>query len=160
MLNSIRNSYKITCSKLFPKPLKMLAILKTKVQVILKPILKCLAGVIIGLLLFCSVSFGSDQHDETSLQTLTVTAHKVEEDALKIPVSVSVFSDTLLEDAKISNIMEMTRFTPNVYMKKSTSENMISIRGSPRLIHLYILPQHYTWMMSSSLCTICITLIS
>jgi hypothetical protein len=35
----IRNRYKITCSKLFSKSLKLLAILKKKAQVILKPIL-------------------------------------------------------------------------------------------------------------------------
>ena len=46
----IRNRYTITCAKLFPKSLKRLAILKTKAQVILKPILKWLA--LIGLTFF------------------------------------------------------------------------------------------------------------
>ncbi len=39
LIMDLRNRYKITCSKLFPKPLKRLGILKTKDQVILEPIL-------------------------------------------------------------------------------------------------------------------------
>ncbi len=42
--NLFRNRYKITCSKLFPKPLKRLGILKTKDQVILEPILSTESG--------------------------------------------------------------------------------------------------------------------
>ena len=38
----LRNRYKITCPKLFPKPLKRLGILETKGQVILEPILNSL----------------------------------------------------------------------------------------------------------------------
>ena len=38
-LKSLRHRYKITCPKLFSKSLKRQAILQTKVQVILKPIL-------------------------------------------------------------------------------------------------------------------------
>jgi len=39
------NRYAITCAKLFPKSSKLLAILKTKTQVILKPIINDLLSV-------------------------------------------------------------------------------------------------------------------
>ncbi len=44
-------------------------------------------------------------------------------------MSISVFSDIELEDADIRNTMELTRFTPNVYMRRSGRENIVVIRG-------------------------------
>lgn len=88
------------------------------------------ATVVFTGLILVAAAFAADAPPEDQTRDpLIVTAQKVEEDAMKIPVSISVFTDTLLEDANIDNVLEMTRFTPNVYMKKSTSENMISIRG-------------------------------
>ena len=63
------------------------------------------------------------------LETMTVTAQKREENVQDVPVSMSVFSDIQLEDAGIDNVLEITRFTPNVFMKQNVSENMLIIRG-------------------------------
>ncbi len=63
------------------------------------------------------------------LDPVIVSARKTEEDVQKIPVSATVMSGALLEDAGIENTMELTRFAPNVYMRKSTSENVITMRG-------------------------------
>ncbi len=112
------------------------------------------AGILAGLLMITAPVFGSELSDREQLETLIVTAQKIEEDALKIPVSVSVFSSQRLENAGIGNCLEMTRFAPNVYMKKSTSENMITIRGitpfdssvySPAAFYVddVLLPLHY-----------------
>lgn len=88
-----------------------------------------ITGVLCGLFLFVLPVFGDPKPEERSEETLTVTARKIKEDVLKIPVSVSLFTETQLKDARIENTMEMIRYVPNVYFKKSTSENMISIRG-------------------------------
>jgi iron complex outermembrane receptor protein len=62
------------------------------------------------------------------LETMTVTARKKEENVQDVPMSISVFSDIQLEDAGIGNIFELTRFTPNMFMK-NTFENEVIIRG-------------------------------
>lgn len=106
----------------------------------------------------CGAESPSDAgpRDEESLrmEKLTVTARKTEEDVQKIPVSASVVSDTLLEDAKIDDTKELIDFIPNVYLKKSTSENVITMRGitsfessiySPTAIYIddLLVPLHY-----------------
>ena len=63
------------------------------------------------------------------IEEMTVTAQKKEENVQDVPMSISVFSDIQLEDAGIKDILELTRFTPNVFMKQNTSENMLVIRG-------------------------------
>ena len=66
---------------------------------------------------------------EYELETITVTAQKREENVQDVPMSISVFSDIELEDAGIENTLDLTRFTPNVYMKYSTAGNIIVFRG-------------------------------
>jgi len=117
-------------------------------------LIKYPAAILAGLLMITPTVFGSEVPGREQLEDLIVTAQKVEEDAMKIPVSVSVFSAKRLEDAGIGNVLEMTRLAPNVYMKKSTSENMITIRGitpfdssvySPTAFYVddVLLPLHY-----------------
>jgi iron complex outermembrane receptor protein len=66
---------------------------------------------------------------EYELEVMTVTAQKKEENVQDVPMSISVFSDIQIEDAGIENTLELTRFTPNLYMGKSGSVNQIIIRG-------------------------------
>jgi iron complex outermembrane receptor protein len=54
---------------------------------------------------------------------------KREENVQDVPMSISVFSDIQLEDADIRDTVELTRFTPNVYVRHATAENKIVIRG-------------------------------
>ncbi|MBA2880390.1 outer membrane receptor protein involved in Fe transport, partial [Desulfosalsimonas propionicica] len=63
------------------------------------------------------------------LGAMTVTARKREEDAQDVPIGSSVFSAVQLEDADIRDVNELTRFSPNVYMKHSTAGNTIVFRG-------------------------------
>ena len=44
-------------------------------------------------------------------------------------MSISVFSDIELEDAGIRDTLELTRFTPNVYMRNNIIENVVVFRG-------------------------------
>ena len=121
---------------------------------VMMSLIKYTAGILACLMMASPAISESEVKDIQSMSNIIVTAQKVEEDALKIPMSVSVFSDQHIEDAMIDNSLEMTRFSPNVYMKKSTSENMISIRGitpfdtsvySPTAFYVddILLPLHY-----------------
>ena len=69
------------------------------------------------------------QSEAYAIAPVTVTAIKTEEDVQKIPVSTTALSGTQLEDAKIEDTNELTRMVPNMYLKKSTSENVIIMRG-------------------------------
>ncbi|QTA92561.1 TonB-dependent receptor [Desulfonema magnum] len=83
---------------------------------------------------FCRSAYsGSDdkQKDIHQLETITVTAQKKEENPQKVPVSVDVFSDIRIEDAKIEDVLDLTRFSPNVHMKQNYTEHVIVIRGIP-----------------------------
>lgn len=96
-----------------------------------------------------------DDAEIARLDVVTVTARKTEENVRKIPVSATVISGTAIEDAGIHDMQELTRFAPNVHMTKSTSENVISMRGitsfegssiySPTAVYLddVMLPLHY-----------------
>lgn len=69
--------------------------------------------------------------EEYQSESMTVTAQKKEGNVQDVPTSMSVFSDIQLEDADIRDTMDLTRFTPNVYLGKITAENIIVIRGIP-----------------------------
>ncbi len=78
--------------------------------------------------------YGEDSDDpketeKSELETMTVTAQKIEEDPQQVPISMDVFSDTQIEDDRIENTPELIRFCPNILMKSSPFENQIVIRG-------------------------------
>ena len=92
--------------------------------------------------------------ETNTLETVIVSARKTEEDVQKVPMSATVLSSELLDEAGIENTLELTRFAPNVYMKKSTSENVITMRGitsfessiySPTAVYVddLMVPLHY-----------------
>jgi len=62
---------------------------------------------------------------ERTLGTITVTAQKKEENIQEVPMSISAFSEMNLESAGIDTLTDVTRFSPNVYMKRNT----VTIRG-------------------------------
>jgi len=63
------------------------------------------------------------------LEKITVTAQKKEEDPQNIPMGIDVVSDIMAEDSMMQNTSELTRFSPNVFMKDSPFENVVVIRG-------------------------------
>ena len=63
------------------------------------------------------------------LEPMTVTAQKREENVQDVPMSMSVFSDIQIEDAGIKDTSDLVRFAPNVYLKESSAENVLILRG-------------------------------
>ncbi len=72
-------------------------------------------------------------HQETTLETITVTANKQEENVQDVPISVSVFEDVAIEDKKIDSVMELAGFIPNFMM----SGNGIAGMNSPSMRGVY-----------------------
>lgn len=84
-----------------------------------------------AITLICSMAhgetFGEDQAQQ--LEDLTVTAQKTEENAQEVPISMDVFSEMEMEDAKIENTLDLTKFSTNVFMQNRYTEHVVVMRG-------------------------------
>lgn len=67
--------------------------------------------------------------ESNTLEKMIVTAEKKEADIQKVPISMSVFDETKLEDSKINDITEMTYYTPNLYSQQSINNKTLILRG-------------------------------
>lgn len=72
-----------------------------------------LAG--IGFFMFCCIlaPVSAGEQQDISLETITVTAQKQEENVQDIPGSVSVLSDIQIEDAGIEGVKDLDNYIPN-----------------------------------------------
>jgi len=66
-----------------------------------------------------------------SLNTLTVTAQKNEENVQKVPISLSVFDETSISDKSISTLDDIAKYTPNLFLFNTGFQGLTtpSIRG-------------------------------
>jgi len=69
--------------------------------------------------------------DVQTLDTVIVTAQKVEESAKDVPIAMSVFDEYAIEDKKIDNIQDMTNYVPGFYLFNASDNGSASptIRG-------------------------------
>lgn len=67
----------------------------------------------------------------TTLEEVTVTAQKKEENVQKVPISVSVFDEMSIEDKSIDSLEDIAKYTPNLMLYNTGQEGLIvpSIRG-------------------------------
>lgn len=70
-----------------------------------------------GSIVYGENSVDAEATSATQLETITVTAQKVEEAPHEVPISMDVFSDTRIEDDRILNTPELVKFCPNVSIK-------------------------------------------
>jgi len=69
-------------------------------------------------------------NDTTQLDTVTVTANKIEENLQKVPVSMTVFDEYSIEDRKIESVQDIAPHTPNFLLDDKTGGVfMPTIRG-------------------------------
>ncbi len=87
-------------------------------------------------ILFASDAFGETNEDETidmiELETITVTAQKREEDVQKVTESITVLSDTFVEDAQIESTEDIWHYVPNLSTSNAGSRDYwsrIRVRG-------------------------------
>lgn len=69
--------------------------------------------------------------ETTTLESITVTAQKKEENVQKVPISISAFDDISIEDKSISSLENIAKYTPNLMLYNTGQEGLIvpSIRG-------------------------------
>ncbi len=77
-----------------------------------------------------------------SLDTVTVTAQKSEEDVQKVPISLSVFDEISIEDKSISSLEDIGKYTPNLMFFNRGQQGLTSpsIRGISASITSYSSP--------------------
>ncbi len=63
------------------------------------------------------------------MESITVTANKIEEDIQKVPQSITVMDEYLLEDKGITDVPDLIKQVPNMAITESGSGNAVSFRG-------------------------------
>ncbi len=80
----------------------------------------------------CSASETDPASGETSLEMITVTAQKREEDVQKVTNSITVLSDLTIEDASIESTKDIWQYVPNMstsYTGARSHYSRLKIRG-------------------------------
>lgn len=67
--------------------------------------------------------------DEIKLEPVKVTAQKREEDVQKVPMSVDVVDDVKLEESRISEISDLHRIVPGLYIGNAGGSSLTSYVG-------------------------------
>lgn len=71
--------------------------------------------VFISILIAVNQSIADNERSETlSLDSITVTANKQEEDIQEVPISITAFDELALEDKNIDSVRELADFVPNL----------------------------------------------
>jgi len=96
--------------------------------------MKTIQAIICGVLTAACLVAGpviADNTGETSLETITVTAQKQEENVQEVPISISVFTEQDVEDSSIHSIRDIADFVPNLSIYQNGWANIItpSMRG-------------------------------
>lgn len=96
--------------------------------------LKGLSLVLIFALFLSSAARADDQEKKQGLvlQPVTVTAQKREENVQEVPVSVGVLDSVTLEEQRITEFLDLSGVTPNLYMAgigSPTDYAFVGIRG-------------------------------
>ena len=94
-----------------------------------------------NLLLFCCMCFGlpllaaplwaQEAEDKaiTKMESVTVTANKIEEDVQKIPQSITVMDEVYLEEKGITDVPDVLMEIPNMVVNEGLSGNQVNFRG-------------------------------
>ena len=88
---------------------------------------------LLGWGLFLPASLWSEETGQekqaTKHETITVTANKMEEDVQDVPQSITVLDEVVLEEKGITDIPDVIRNIPNMYVSEGVHGNAVSFRG-------------------------------
>nr|WP_319395859.1 TonB-dependent receptor [uncultured Desulfobacter sp.] len=73
-----------------------------------------LAIVFISILIAVNQSIADNEQSEISLDSITVTANKQEENIQEVPMSITAFDEFILDDRNISSVSELSDYVPNL----------------------------------------------
>lgn len=65
--------------------------------------------------------------DLTSLDAITVTAQKSEENVQSVPISVSVFNDISIQDKSISTLADIAKYTPSLLLFNTSQQGLTTV---------------------------------
>ena len=96
--------------------------------------MKRLQVIICGFLVAACLSANSTRADdtrETTLETITVTAQKQEENVQEVPMGITAFTAQGVEDRKIESVTDLADFVPNfmIFCNGGPGMNSPSMRG-------------------------------
>ncbi len=85
----------------------------------------------LSILTILLLSNSSLAKEVSILEDIEVTAQKSEENSQKVPISLSVFNDISLEDKSISNLNDIAKYTPNLFLFNTGQQGLTapSLRG-------------------------------
>ena len=67
--------------------------------------------------------------EEKKLESITVTANKIEEDVQEVPQSITVLNEMILDEKGIKDVGDLAREIPNMFMSTGVHGNAASFRG-------------------------------
>ena len=84
-----------------------------------------------GLLLPAAPLWAEDAEDKaaTKMENIIVTANKIEEDLQKVPQSITVMDDIILEEKGITDVPDLIRQIPNMAVQEGVHGNAVNFRG-------------------------------
>lgn len=87
--------------------------------------------IVLSLVLSSILSTTVLAQEVRSLEEVTVTAQKSEENVQKVPISVSVFDDISMQDKSISSLDDIAKYTPGLLLFNASKKGLTvpSIRG-------------------------------
>ena len=72
----------------------------------------------------------ADEEEARTLEEVIITAQKREQTLQEVPVTVSAFSGSFIEDAGVKDIRDIAGLTPNLSIKsRGETESTVFIRG-------------------------------
>ena len=84
-------------------------------------------AIALGILSICLASHTLAAPREQLQEELVVTAQKMEENPLDVPISMTILDDVAMEDRKINTIEDLGAFTPNMMVFGYQTDNQASV---------------------------------
>lgn len=81
---------------------------------------------LVGIVLFASQAVHGEDLNPCSLESITVTAQKSEENRQDVPISMSIFDTYSIEDKNIKSIEDIASFTPNLMLYDNGGRGSLS----------------------------------
>ena len=84
-----------------------------------------------GLLLLAVPLWAEEAEDKavTKMESITVTANKMEEDVQEVPQSITVMDEAFLVEKGITDVPDVIREIPNMVVQENLEGNPVSFRG-------------------------------
>ncbi len=93
-----------------------------------------LLPMVLAAVMTCSGAWAGDTNSTTAkdplaMEKITVTANKMEEDLTKVPQSITVIDEVMLEEKGIKSVPDVIREIPNMTINSSVHGNAVNFRG-------------------------------